>query len=125
MARRAASCSTSRRRARSWRAHAPPRRRIALDAHGCRALVRHHAFGRAHAPHGGRDALGTSPPPMGSVSYFDRYGIWRSPGGAKPPARSHRDHRATRKRLLLRCISPQLAVRPEGANHQWRRVPPG
>ena len=27
--------------------------------------------------------------------------------------------------FLLRCMSPQLAVRPEGANHQWRRNPPG
>jgi hypothetical protein len=26
---------------------------------------------------------------------------------------------------LLRCESPQMAVRPEGANHQWRRNPPG
>ena len=27
--------------------------------------------------------------------------------------------------ILLRCMSPLLAVRPEGANHQWRRNPPG
>jgi hypothetical protein len=27
--------------------------------------------------------------------------------------------------LLLRCISPLLAVRPEGANHQWRKNPHG
>jgi hypothetical protein len=26
---------------------------------------------------------------------------------------------------LLQCISPNLAVRPEGANHQWRKIPPG
>ena len=26
---------------------------------------------------------------------------------------------------LLQCISPLLAVRPEGANHQWRKNPPG
>ena len=26
---------------------------------------------------------------------------------------------------LLRWISPLLAVRPEGANHQWRKNPPG
>ena len=26
---------------------------------------------------------------------------------------------------LLRCTSPLLAVRPEGANHQWRKNPPG
>ena len=26
---------------------------------------------------------------------------------------------------MLRCVSPVLAVRPEGANHQWRRNPPG
>ena len=26
---------------------------------------------------------------------------------------------------LLQCMSPQLAVRPEGANHQWRKIPPG
>ena len=26
---------------------------------------------------------------------------------------------------LLRCVSPVLAVRPEGAKHLWRRVPPG
>ena len=25
----------------------------------------------------------------------------------------------------LRCMSLELAVRPEGANHQWRRNPPG
>jgi ABC-type uncharacterized transport system substrate-binding protein len=25
---------------------------------------------------------------------------------------------------LLRCMSPELAVRPEGANHQWRKNPP-
>jgi len=27
--------------------------------------------------------------------------------------------------ILLRCMSPQLAVRPEGANYQWRKIPPG
>jgi hypothetical protein len=27
--------------------------------------------------------------------------------------------------FLLRCMSLQLAVRPEGANHQWRKNPPG
>jgi hypothetical protein len=27
--------------------------------------------------------------------------------------------------LSLHCISPVMAVRPEGANHQWRRNPPG
>jgi hypothetical protein len=26
---------------------------------------------------------------------------------------------------LLQCMSPLLAVRPEGANHQWRKNPPG
>ena len=26
---------------------------------------------------------------------------------------------------LLHCMSPVVAVRPEGANHQWRRNPPG
>jgi len=26
---------------------------------------------------------------------------------------------------LLRCESPSLAVRPEGAHHQWRKIPPG
>jgi hypothetical protein len=26
---------------------------------------------------------------------------------------------------LPHCMSPVLAVRPEGANHQWRRNPPG
>ena len=26
---------------------------------------------------------------------------------------------------LLQCISPVMAVRPEGANHQWRKNPPG
>ena len=26
---------------------------------------------------------------------------------------------------LLQCMSPELAVRPEGANHQWRKNPPG
>ena len=25
---------------------------------------------------------------------------------------------------LLHCMSLQLAVRPEGANHQWRKIPP-
>src|SRR5216684_45117 len=25
---------------------------------------------------------------------------------------------------LLRRISPLVAVRPEGANHQWRKIPP-
>ena len=28
-------------------------------------------------------------------------------------------------RGLLHCICPQVAVRPEGANHQWRKNPPG
>jgi hypothetical protein len=28
-------------------------------------------------------------------------------------------------RLLLHWICRQLAVRPEGANHQWRKIPPG
>ena len=27
--------------------------------------------------------------------------------------------------IVLQCMSPVLAVRPEGANHQWRRNPPG
>jgi hypothetical protein len=27
--------------------------------------------------------------------------------------------------ILLRCVSLLLAVRPEGANHQWRKIPPG
>jgi hypothetical protein len=27
--------------------------------------------------------------------------------------------------FLLQCKSPLLAVRPEGANHQWRKIPPG
>jgi hypothetical protein len=27
--------------------------------------------------------------------------------------------------ISLRCISPELTVRPEGANHQWRKNPPG
>jgi hypothetical protein len=26
---------------------------------------------------------------------------------------------------LLQCTSPVVAVRPEGANHQWRKNPPG
>jgi hypothetical protein len=26
---------------------------------------------------------------------------------------------------LLHCMSPEVAVRPEGANHQWRKNPPG
>ena len=30
-----------------------------------------------------------------------------------------------RSSLLERAEGPELAVRPEGANHQWRRVPPG
>jgi hypothetical protein len=29
------------------------------------------------------------------------------------------------ERRLLQCISPFMAVRPEGANHQWRKNPPG
>ena len=28
-------------------------------------------------------------------------------------------------RCLLHCMSLLLAVRPEGANHQWRKNPPG
>ena len=31
----------------------------------------------------------------------------------------------TAKIRLLQCMSPQVAVRPEGANHQWRKNPPG
>ena len=27
--------------------------------------------------------------------------------------------------FLLHCTSPEVAVRPEGANHQWRKNPPG
>jgi len=27
-------------------------------------------------------------------------------------------------RYLVRCMSPEMAVRPEGANHQWRKIPP-
>jgi hypothetical protein len=27
--------------------------------------------------------------------------------------------------FLLHCIIPLLAVRPEGADHQWRKNPPG
>src|ERR1700682_5245510 len=27
-------------------------------------------------------------------------------------------------RSLLRRMSPEMAVRPEGANHQWRKIPP-
>jgi hypothetical protein len=26
---------------------------------------------------------------------------------------------------LLHCMSPKMAVRPEGADHQWRKNPPG
>jgi hypothetical protein len=26
---------------------------------------------------------------------------------------------------LLHCMSPEVAVRPEGANHQWRKNSPG
>jgi hypothetical protein len=26
---------------------------------------------------------------------------------------------------LLLCMSPFMAVRPEGANHLWRKIPPG
>jgi hypothetical protein len=33
--------------------------------------------------------------------------------------------RGTVARGLLRCICPLLAVRPEGADHQWRKIPPG
>jgi hypothetical protein len=28
-------------------------------------------------------------------------------------------------RILLHCMSPEVAVRLEGANHQWRKIPPG
>ncbi len=27
--------------------------------------------------------------------------------------------------LFLHYMSPQVAVRPEGAHHQWRKIPPG
>ena len=29
------------------------------------------------------------------------------------------------ERLMLRCMSPLMAERPEGAHHQWRKSPPG
>src|SRR4029077_15328828 len=34
-------------------------------------------------------------------------------------------HVPTATRNLLRCICRFLAVRPEGADHQWRKIPPG
>ena len=41
------------------------------------------------------------------------------------PARSTGSERElSRFHVLLRRMSPQLAVRPEGANHQWRKNPP-
>jgi hypothetical protein len=36
----------------------------------------------------------------------------------------HLDRRGAARRSLLHCMSPELAVRPEGANHQWRKNPP-
>jgi hypothetical protein len=32
---------------------------------------------------------------------------------------------ATFSLSLLHCTSQEVAVRPEGANHQWRKNPPG
>jgi hypothetical protein len=29
------------------------------------------------------------------------------------------------RRVLLRCICLLMAVRPEGAGYQWRKIPPG
>jgi hypothetical protein len=40
--------------------------------------------------------------------------------GALSNERPYRD-----RSFLLRCMSPLLAVRPEGADHQWRKIPPG
>jgi hypothetical protein len=40
--------------------------------------------------------------------------------GARGNSRPYRE-----SRRLLQCMSPKLAVRPEGANHQWRKNPPG
>jgi hypothetical protein len=40
--------------------------------------------------------------------------------GARGNSRPYRE-----KCCLLRCMSPVVAVCPEGANHQWRKNPPG
>jgi hypothetical protein len=44
-------------------------------------------------------------------------------------SKSDQDRRVSdsqiRARRLLRCMSPFLAVRPEGAIHQWRKNPHG
>ena len=39
-----------------------------------------------------------------------------------PPSESMR---RSNSNFLLRCMSQVVAVRPEGAHHQWRRIPPG
>ena len=43
--------------------------------------------------------------------------MYGSVRGARGNSRPYRDD-------LLHCTSQLLAVRPEGANHQWRRNPP-
>jgi hypothetical protein len=47
-----------------------------------------------------------------------------TPGEPHPSACARSDGAAVTSRML-QCMSPKLAVRPEGANHQWRRVPHG
>jgi hypothetical protein len=47
----------------------------------------------------------------------------RSHHPGQPARHRRRGHRI--RMHLLRCMGPFLAVRPEGANHQWRRNPPG
>jgi ABC transporter substrate binding protein len=42
-----------------------------------------------------------------------------------PPRFSRAPTRRSNRIRLLHRMSPELAVRPEGANHQWRRNPPG
>ena len=46
--------------------------------------------------------------------------MYGSVRGARGNSRPYRD-----RPYLLRCMSPVLAVRPEGANHQWRKIPHG
>jgi hypothetical protein len=50
---------------------------------------------------------------------------FRQRKGVPPQRRSRYLSHRTRCIFLSHCESPKLAVRPDGANHQWRKIPPG
>ena len=53
-----------------------------------------------------------------SMSVIPVEQLWR-------PSRIVEAAKPSNRGALLQCMSPVVAVRPEGADHQWRKNPPG